>query len=186
MKYLKNVLVVASLAVSSLLFTSFSANAVLITQEVFIDIDNADVGNIWGIDIADSGLFGTIQYDPTKVGIGGIITPDDDSSFSFTFTLAGMALSIFDDIDIDFGFGGPLAFVDPLNAFSGIQGIDFLSDNGLEYISIGFDYLDAFDAQGNAVSGELRFGDTTLVPEPAMFLLVLGGMVFAARRRFTA
>jgi hypothetical protein len=184
MKYLKNVLVVASLAVSSLLFTSFSANAVLITQNIYIDIDTADAGNAWGISLADSGLFGTIQYDPTKVVGGGIITPEDDPSYSFSLALGGLALSMFDDVD--FGFGGPIALTDPLNAFAGIQGLLFNFDNGVEFASIVFDYFDAFDGQFNEVSGVLIFGDTTLVPEPSMLLLVLGGLAFVARRRFVA
>jgi hypothetical protein len=193
MKYLKNVLIAASLAVSSLAFTSFSANAVLITQEVFIDLDTADAGNIWGITLADSGLFGTIQYDPTKVvddGLG-IVTPGSDPFYSFSFALGGLALSIFDDVGFGTSDDTPWSFVDPLNFFSGISSMDFIFFDGDG--SIGgnvFDLVDwsQFDQTGDVfvVNGTLRFGDTTLVPEPSMLLLVLGGLAFAARRRFVA
>lgn len=184
MKYLQKVIFAASLAVTSLAFTSFSANAVLITQNIYIDVDTADAGNVWGISLADSGLFGTIQYDPTKVVAGGIITPEDDPSYSFSLALGGLALSMFDDVD--FGFGGPIALTNPLDALAGIDALFFNFDNGLEFGQIAFDYFEAVDGQFNLVSGALRFGDTTFIPEPSMLLLVLGGIAFAARRRVVA
>ncbi|MFQ3198534.1 MAG: hypothetical protein ACJAUL_002878 [Paraglaciecola sp.] len=62
------------------------------------------------------------QYDPAKVVIGGLISPEDDPFY--TFTLASLAFSVMDNID--FGDGGPIAYtVDPADFCSGVAGIDF-------------------------------------------------------------
>ncbi|MFT6898365.1 MAG: hypothetical protein ACJA13_002786 [Paraglaciecola sp.] len=182
MKQLKKIGVVAALVFASVGFTSFSANAAVIMQDVFIDIDRADTGNAWGIILADSGLFGTIQYDPTKVVIGGTITPEDDRFYTFSFALAGLAFTAMDDWD--FGFGGPLAYTDPADFFSGVTGIDF---QAADYMySINGANFNADDGDTHVVSGLLTFGQTQLVSEPSVLIMMLGGLVLITRRKFTA
>lgn len=186
MKNLKKIGVVAAFIFASFGFTSLTANAAVIHQDVFIDIDFAEEGNVWEITEADSGLFGTLRYSPGLVEIGGIITPEDDPYFTFSFSLAGLAFSAMDDFD--FGSFAPLATVDVLDFFSGVNSLDFLSVD--PFILITPDGLDtvfvANDAQGSYVTGLLSFGEITLVSEPSMLILMLGGLVLVARRKFTA
>ncbi|MCC2614763.1 PEP-CTERM sorting domain-containing protein [Aestuariibacter halophilus] len=187
MKLLKS-LAQATVLLSALMATSFSANAVLITQDITIDLLSADAGNAFGVSMADSGsLFGTIQYESDNVSVG-LVDSMLDSSFAFEITFGNLSLTQDDD-----AFAGLFAVTatlfDDLDPMSGINGFytsftDVFSQNVFDGIVNG-DYVYISDLQGLAFEGFLSFSapQSTAVSEPSMLALLLGGLVLVARRR---
>lgn len=184
MKYLKKILFAASLAVASLGFTSFSANAVLITQDIVDDT----LGTVATL---------TIDIDDTLLGNGIISTSDltlTSDFFVFGFPVdADPLLSFFTVFDFQVAVDGD-------DIFSGIQLFSFDGLSGSTAASIfmntavpGFNLFTVFDIStlpptplfasgGNSIS----FGQATFVSEPsvlALFGLALAAMGFRRRAR---
>lgn len=170
MKYLKKILFAASLAVASLGFTAFSANAVLITQD---------------INVTDAGFtLGTVSIDIDDADLGNGLV----SVFGFV-ELNLLGVDAFTVFDFE-------AIVDGDNIFAGIEflaldveedGFDFWS---YQLVMDAFDpasnFLDIFDGFGDLLffSDSLAFGKANVVSEPsALALFALALVAMGARRR---
>ena len=161
---------------------SFSSQAALITQQVFIDITDAEAGNSFSVTAADSGLFGTIQYDSDKV-FGSTVSAGDDPLFSFSFNLKGFAVTHLLDT-----FQALLsADLVSANPMSGISGLNSSLEFGVaSFASITGNLIDVDDDNGFAFSGMLEFGPPRVasqVSEPSIAVLLLSGLLLMARRR---
>lgn len=184
MKYLKKILFAASLAVASLGFTSFSANAVLITQSIESDV----YGTIATV---------TVDVDDSFLNNGLI-----DSFFSpeaFTLVdldIAGVPLSF---LDVQ-----ALAFVvDGDNIFAGLESF-FVDAFDTVFLDVWqyqlfvdgenpddsqYDVFDVTDPNATVMQAfdigtSLSFGRATVVSEPAtlaIFGLALAAMGFRRR-----
>jgi len=194
MKYLKNVLLAASLVVTTM-GMSLSANAALIQQDIFLDVDVAagdflfdDVGH--GLTDTLGQLLGSIMYNTDDAnGLGEIAAADT----SIVFSIGGVTLT---EADLLFGGSDPIL----LAANAEVDGIlnmildfDFLL-NGFEVevsatadTDFGGLFL-LFDDVGLAVSGETRLGQVNLVAvsEPSALILMLAGFGFLVRRKIAA
>ena len=185
MKYLKNIILAATFAVASLGLTSFSANAIIITQT--IKVDEGLLG------IYDLGFI-TVEIDDSLLNMGsGVLS-----------TVFGDAISI---IDVNL-LGGSLASgdfindalevsVDTDNVFAGIEFLflDFTDVLGVDPFDwtyqVLFDrfsednFVDIFNSQGEIVSfGTTSLTNATFIPEPstvALFGLAL--LAMGMRRR---
>lgn len=170
MKYLKKILLAATLAVASLGFTSFSANAVIITQE--FDFLGGPFGSV------------TIEIPDTELG-NGLVFVD-----SFVeLNLLG---------ETDFTNNGFFVTVNGDNVFDGIEFISFdvMANNPdfwnwqlvMDAFTPAVNFLDVFDDFGNpvlfAVADELSLGKATFVSEPSVLALFAVALVaMGARRR---
>ena len=186
MKHIKNIILAATLAVASLGLTSFSANAIIITQTIEADDDL--------VGIFDLGFL-TVEIDDSLLNMGSGVF---DTAF-------GDAISI---IEVNL-FGQSLAFgdfivdalevaVDTDNVFSGIEYLflDFTDIQGVppydwtyqilvDTFNPGDNSLDIFDSADDIIAfGTARLTNATFVPEPstvALFGLAL--LAMGMRRR---
>jgi hypothetical protein len=183
MKYFKNALLAATLAVASLGLTSFSANAILITQDILV----------------------TDQFVSTDEFLFGTVTINVDDAL-----LGNGIISVFDFVSLTLLFGDPSgavfdfeAQVDSDNIFAGIEALFFDTDDtflpawaysvAIETFSAPADNsADVFDTSltfpdNIVISAETaRLGQATFVPEPstvALFGLVLVAMGLRRRVR---
>jgi hypothetical protein len=194
MKYLKNVLLAASLVVTTM-GMSLSANAALIQQDIFLDVDVAagdslfdDVGH--GLTDTLDQLLGSIMYNTDDAnGLGEIAAADT----SIVFSIGGVTLT---EADLLFGGSDPIL----LAANAEVDGILNMTLE-FEFLLNGFDIaitaiadtdfgglflLD--DPFGLAVSGETRLGQVNqvAVSEPSALILMLAGFGFLVRRKIAA
>ena len=194
MKYLKNVLLAASLVVTTM-GMSLSANAALIQQDIFLDVDVAagdslfdDVGH--GLTDTLNQLLGSIMYNTDDAnGIGEIAAADTSIVFSIggvTLTEADLLLGGSDPIflaanaEVDGILNMVLEFEFLLNGFD--VAITAIADTDFGGLFI----LD--DVFGLAVSGETRLGQVNqvAVSEPSALILMLAGFGFLVRRKIAA
>jgi hypothetical protein len=181
MKYFKNALLAATLAVASLGLTSFSANAILITQDIlitdsFVSPDEFRLATV------------TIDVDDSLLGMGDISV----------FVFASFTDFFGDELGEVFDFE---AVVDGNDIFAGIQflvfDIDdtFLADiwaySGVIDAALAPDvnFAEVFEVNTNSLvllSETARLGQATFVPEPstiALFGLALVAMGLRRRVR---
>ena len=172
MKYLKKILLAATLAVASLGFTSFSANAVLITQ----DINVTEPGSEFTLGTV------SIEIPGTELGNGLV------SAFGYV-ELNLFGVTTFDVFDFE-------AIVDGDNVFAGIEFLAFdVTEDGFDEWSYQLlidafapagNFLDIFDANGDPVffTGNLELGRATFVSEPSVLALFAVALIaMGARRR---
>ena len=180
MKYLKKVLLA-----SSLLLSAFAANAALITQDIFIEVDEfLSVG----FTSADNGLFGSIQYESDDV-VGGIATTDL-SALTFTIDFAGLFLQETDDDFFGDPFLGPFAETDPFAPESGANALT-TSFSGADFFGfvagtdVTFEIGDPFGQSFEVLVGTLSFSDpiTGQVSEPSVLALFSVALLMLVRRR---
>jgi hypothetical protein len=181
MKYFKNALLAATLAVASLGLTSFSANAILITQDIlitnsFVSPDEFRLATV------------TIDVDDSLLGMGDISV----------FVFASFTDFFGDELGEVFDFE---AVVDGNDIFAGIQFLAFdIDDTFLADIWAYSGVIDAalapvdnfaevFEVNTNSLvllSETARLGQATFVPEPstiALFGLALVAMGLRRRVR---
>lgn len=176
MKYFKNVLLAATLAVASLGLTSFSANAVLITQD---------------IDIVDDPIFGSFNLGSVTIDIDDSLLGNGDVSVFGYVEL--VLLGVPDFVVFDFE-----ALVDGNDVFAGIEFLAFdVEEDGFDFWSYQAildaadplaNFIDIFNGVGDPIlfSADVRLGSATFVPEPstvALFGLALVAMGFRRRVR---
>jgi hypothetical protein len=192
MKYLKNVLLAAGM-VATTMGMSFSANAVLIQQDIYLDVDvtNGEYSDDTNFGISEtlSQLIGSISYYTQDADIFGEIGLDD---ISVTFNLGLLTLTQDDAL-----LGGPAPIV--LSANPKVDGIEnFIMDfdfmfNGVDFAlttvaDINFGgafWLDDISDISNPISvvyGTTRLGSVN-VSEPSALILMLAGVGFLVRRR---
>ena len=172
MKYLKKILFAASLAVASLGLTSFSANAVLITQDILV----TDPGSEFTL--------GTITIDIPDSDLGNGLV----SAFGYV-ELSLLGVPTFDVFDFE-------AVVDGDNIFAGIEALFF------DVMEVGFDdwsyqmafdaanpagnFLDIFDANGDPLFFSSNIALSTppgIVSEPSVLALFAVALVAMGVRR---
>lgn len=167
---------VAALLVASLGFTSFSANAVLITQSLDLLDDQGDA-------IFSFGEI-TIDFNESEIGTGLVSVFD-----LVSLKLEGSEVINVDDFE---------AIIDATSASSVYAGIEFLifdvdAFNGdawnflYDEANPGDDFLDVFDSNDDLVfflsAGEFGLGEAR-VPAPAgIAILTLGLFAMGLRRR---
>jgi hypothetical protein len=186
MKHLKNIILAATLAVASLGLTSFSANAIIITQTIELD------GDLLGI--FDLGFI-TVEIDDSLLNVGNSYIDSFGGAISILeVNLLGKSLALGDFIVDALDVG-----VDSDNVFAGIEYLffDFTdilgvfpSDWTYQVLvdTFAFDPLDnsfdIFDSVGLLDFGTARLTNATFVPEPstvALFGLAL--LAMGMRRR---
>ena len=172
MKYLKKILFAASLAVASLGLTSFSANAVLITQDILVTDPGAEF------------TLGSISVDVPKADLGNGLV----SVFGYV-ELNLLGVTTFDVFDFE-------AVIDGDNIFAGIEALFFdvmeVGSDDWNY-QLTFDaanpagnFLDIFDANGDPVFFTSNIALSTppsLVPEPSVLALFAVALVAMGVRR---
>tara|TARA_R110000868_G_scaffold31062_4_gene114162 strand:+ start:93 stop:638 length:546 start_codon:yes stop_codon:yes gene_type:complete len=169
MKYLTKLISKSCIAVSLLLAISFSANAVLIKQDIFVDLVSNGAFQLGSIEI---------ELDDNLLNTGSI------SSFDGGISL--VELNIFGGVNFDF-FDFEVIF-DTDNLFAGIE---FLAFDVLELDFVpgwsyqvefdasnaGFAFIDIFDENFDAVGfGSVSLGQASVVSAPpslALFSLTL-------------
>lgn len=176
MTYLKKVMM-AALLVATTAMTSMSAQAVLITQDIFVTNEASgaefQLGSVT-IDIADTDL---------------------NNGFVSAFDFVSFDIFGWDLLEI-YGFE---AVVDGDNVFAGIEFLAFdVEELGLidpwnyqltfDAFDSGANFVDIFDSSFDLVffSSTLRLGDVTAVPEPSAIALIglaLMTMVGVRRRK---
>lgn len=181
MKYIKQVMLAATMLVTTLGFASFTANAnPIVVQDIYIDVFT-DGG--FGVDLGPGQLFGTVQYHVDNVVGGGIVTGGDDTYFQFDLALGSLAVSEMDDFD--YGFGGPFATTDPVFTDAGLTGLFTFFDMQDVFGEIAGTSAFFMDVTGAFFEGEISFGQPSYISEPSILVLFMAGLVLVARRRFT-
>jgi hypothetical protein len=184
MKHLKNIILAATLAVASLGLTSFSANAIMITQTIEVE------GDLFGT--FDLGFI-TVEIDDSLLNMGNSIIDSLGGAISILeVNLLGQSFAlgefIVDDIEVA---------VDTDNVFAGIEYLvfDFTDISGVPPYDWSYQVLvdtfypldnsfDIFDSVGLVDFGTARLTNATFVPEPstvALFGLAL--LAMGMRRR---
>jgi hypothetical protein len=166
------------LAMSITLLSAGSANAALISHDIlFDDFTTNDV------------VFEKIGYfvvDTNKADDWGLITSWEE----FQIDMFGSSFNFLTEAEADvidpFLFGYFEAFLDPSNAFAGVEAIAFdvtentalsLNFNGSFDFATNSGILDVFDSTtGFESAGNLQLGNVK-VPEPPMLLLFLTGLI---------
>lgn len=185
MKYFKNVLLAVSFIATSMSM-SLPANAVLIQQDIFLDVTEEvfdDVGH--GLTQTLNQLIGSVLYDTDDADINGEIALVDTS---IQFNIGGVMLTEADVLGADPILLAADAVNDGILNF--IVDFEFLL-NGFEVgvtaiADTDFGGLFALDDElGPAVFGETRLGGVNLVPvsEPSAIILMLLAAGFGLRRR---
>jgi PEP-CTERM motif len=176
--------------------TAVSAHAVPVTTTVNSSIDIADPSNPLGLTTSDTATAVAVYDDSLVPGTGAFtLQVDSDPAFSLTITLGSFVFTEADDV----GAGFPrLLFQD-----GALVGLNFLKQSfplgsfaDLDFASI-FPHvrweLEDFTTSTTLLGGAWDFdnaqtvpNDVTVVPEPATWLLLAGGLfslVGAARRK---
>ncbi len=185
MKHFKNIILAATLAVASLGLTSFSANAIIITQTIEVE------GDIFGT--FDLGFI-TVEIDGSLLNMGSGVfdTAFGDAISILEVNLLGQSFALG-----EFIVDGIEVAVDTDNVFAGIEYLflDFTDISGVPPYDLSFQVLvdtfdplynsfDIFDSVGLVDFGTARLTNATFVPEPstvALFCLAL--LAMGMRRR---
>jgi len=172
-----------TLLIFSILFLSINVKAAIIVQDIFIDIDIADAGNSFDIELTDSGLFGALTFDSEAVDFG-YTAPDLDPLFSFTLSLKDLLISSADDTDPDIS---PEGITDEFAPMDGIIALYSFFETSTAFGSIIDREFEVMDNNGLMVTGMLTFGAPTTVdvdvPAPATVLLMLLPLGFIIRKK---
>jgi hypothetical protein len=187
MKFLKNVLLTAGLVVSTM-GMSMSANAVLIQQDIFVDVlpgDSFDIG--LGLTETLNQLIGSVIYNTDDAY--GTFNQIDLDDISIELNLGPVTLT---NADVLSGGDAPIELslapeVDGI--FNFIVNFEFTFNGSMTYIDIetDLDFGGNFflsDDNGLATIGETRLGVAN-VSEPSVLIIMLAGMGFLVRRKIT-
>lgn len=187
MKFLKNFLLTASLVVTTM-GMSLSANAVLIQQDIFIDVlpgDSIDTG--LGLTDTLEQLIGSVIYNTKDADGLGEISLDD---ISVVLNLGPVTLT---NADVLTGGSAPILLsfapeVDGIQNF--IVDFEFIFDGMITnlYLDADLDFGGIFvleDGFGLLTIGDAYLGATN-VSEPSALIIMLAGMGFLVRRKIAA
>ncbi len=162
---------------------SVQANAVLVTQNISLDVTLADTGNAFGLDVGTYNDIGFISFDSddtNTLGFGFV----DETTLGFDLSLTFGAYTFTAAEDIDPGF--PLAIlIDDLDPLLGVDFMDAVfEDASSNAVDIFANAVSAFGFDGLGFVGNLTFGDASVVPAPATLALFgLGLVMLGATRR---
>jgi hypothetical protein len=187
MKFLKNVLLTASLVVTTM-GMSLSANAVLIQQDIFVDVlpgDSFDTG--LGLTETLNQLIGSVIYNTDDAdGLGEILLDD----ISVVLNLGPVTLT---NADVLTGGSAPILLsfapeVDGIQNF--IVDFEFIFAGMITNLYLVADldfggYFELGDEDGLLTVGETYLGAVN-VSEPSALIIMLAGMGFLVRRKIAA
>lgn len=200
MKYFKNVLLAVGL-VTSTMGMSLSAHAsfinqALVTQDIYVDVDIADV-NPFNIIVGDNQLIGSITYDAYLVDDNGFL---DSGSTVLDLSIGTLSLGLADGFQAQDGLeivaisDNPLAGLDFLTESFGLFGAApefilslFLEPAGgvLVLDEIFYDQFGNIEDEFPVAIGYTRLGEASVefVSEPSAFVMMLAGIGFLVRRK---
>jgi len=188
MKHLKNIILVATLAVASLGLTSFSANAIIITQTIEGDDDS--------IGLFDLGFI-TVKIDDSLLNMGSGVfdTTFGDAISIIEVNILGQSLAfgdfIVDALEVAVDTDNVFAGIEYLFlGFADIQGVppyDWIYEILVDTFNPGDNSLDIVDSADDTIAfGTARLTNATFIPEPstvALFGLAL--LAMNMRRRIS-
>ena len=173
-------------AVTFIALTSLNANAAFVHHDIYLDNVSGDA---FGISDGFAGVVGFLEFDTVNANAQAEVDASLDPMFNFEINLGGTIFTMADDIfgDAWAAFEYPITVDGLLNNLQ-VFFADLIDINGnevvVEYdVLAGANYFDAIDAQGNYLFGDVSFVNSSVVPEPPMFALVLVGLL--AIRRFS-
>lgn len=180
MKSLKKLISSSVLAVTLMFATSFAANAIVITQDIFISSQQFEEFQLGTIQVETSQA-----YVDNAIDNGFLLDSDFGEISLLSINLFGLPTPVFQVFDF-------IAQIDPANLFAGIEYLQ------LDLNEIGFDdwgyqividtfnnfgFIEINDPEGVFFEGNARLGVASVVSSPATVALLTLAMVALFTRR---